>query len=255
MSSTKKSCWVPRWVVTKWVTFKYGLGLQPLWERGKRNILLGEQASVDQVLADVLTDHRTPESAMLAAGLSDSRLLTLLGGLEADEGTFARFWASGRDIWAQAMQEAGLPAAFGEWLRRESSSVSKPTTPSAPSPRRRWPRVCTYLRASTAGVRAPALAHAAGEAARASYCLRGATDRNVLNRARTEAARASERLVADVRRGGGARAGPGRAGTRGRRGPGGHCPVVWDVAGWWRAGGWGRWWVLSWPLRAGRRSR
>ncbi len=48
----------------------------------------------------------------------------------------------------------------------------------------------------TLSILAPALAHAAGEAARATYALRGAADHDVLNQARTEAARASERLVA-----------------------------------------------------------
>lgn len=48
----------------------------------------------------------------------------------------------------------------------------------------------------TLSILATALATAAGEAARATYALRAAADHDVLDRARTEAARASEHLVA-----------------------------------------------------------
>ncbi|MFF1909228.1 hypothetical protein [Kitasatospora sp. NPDC058218] len=96
--------------------------LQPLWERrvrGKRTALLGERVGVDQVLADLLTEHRTPETEALAAELSDSRLLAVLRDLKPDEDAFARSWASSRETWAQAALEAGLPTAFAERVRRK----------------------------------------------------------------------------------------------------------------------------------------
>ncbi|WP_043478064.1 hypothetical protein [Kitasatospora sp. MBT66] len=48
----------------------------------------------------------------------------------------------------------------------------------------------------TLAILAPALAPAAQNAARATYALRGATDHTALDRARTQAAHAGERLVA-----------------------------------------------------------
>ncbi|MFG2692356.1 hypothetical protein [Kitasatospora sp. NPDC048407] len=110
------------------------LHLQPLWERktsGRRLALLSQPVGTDQVLADLLTDHRTPELAALMAELSDSRLASVLRKLPDDEATMAHHWADGTDSWTHAAETLGLPAAFGERVRRKLKRLGRQHTDRA----------------------------------------------------------------------------------------------------------------------------
>ncbi|GAA1386061.1 hypothetical protein GCM10009639_09410 [Kitasatospora putterlickiae] len=95
--------------------------LQPVWEhrvRDRRTALLGEPIGTDLTVADLLTDHRSPETETLLAELADSRLLAVLRSLAADEQALARAWADSGDTWNQTALDAGPPPGFGERGRR-----------------------------------------------------------------------------------------------------------------------------------------
>lgn len=96
--------------------------LQPLWERrvrGKRTVLLGQPLGADLTVEDLLAERHTPEDAALAEELADSRLLAVLRGMAADETALARAWAVDGESWVQVALDAGLPAAYGERVRRK----------------------------------------------------------------------------------------------------------------------------------------
>ncbi len=75
--------------------------------------------SIAVTVADLLADHRSPESETLSTELADSRLLAVLRGLTADEQALARAWASSGETWNQTVLDAGLPAELGERVRRK----------------------------------------------------------------------------------------------------------------------------------------
>ncbi|MFE6499916.1 hypothetical protein [Kitasatospora sp. NPDC057738] len=94
----------------------------PLWERkaqGRRLMLLGQHIGADLTVADLLVDRRAPEAEALSAELADSRLLAVLRGLAPDEVATTRAWAAGEETWALAALAVGLPAEFGERVRRK----------------------------------------------------------------------------------------------------------------------------------------
>ncbi|WP_438297694.1 hypothetical protein [Streptomyces sp. HUAS TT7] len=96
--------------------------LLPLWERrvrGKRTALLSQSAGTAWTVEDLLVEHRTPESEVLAAELADSRLVVVIRGLAPEEASTARVWASTAQTWDQAALAAGCPAAHGERVRRK----------------------------------------------------------------------------------------------------------------------------------------
>ncbi|MBQ1116994.1 hypothetical protein [Streptomyces sp. C3-3] len=101
--------------------------LQPLWERrvrGKRTVLLGQPLGTDLTVQDLLVDHHTPEAEVLGE-LADSRLFTVLQGLDADENTLAKTWAASRDTWAEAALAAELPTECGERVRRKLKRLGR----------------------------------------------------------------------------------------------------------------------------------
>jgi hypothetical protein len=96
--------------------------MRPLWERktrGRRTALLGEPVGPALTVQDLLVEHRTPETEVLHAELDDSRLLAVLRALDTTEDATARRWADDGDSWGQAALAAGLPAAYGERVRRK----------------------------------------------------------------------------------------------------------------------------------------
>ncbi|MGA5900236.1 hypothetical protein [Streptomyces venetus] len=80
--------------------------------------------STNLTVQDLLAEHRTPESEVLGE-LADSRLLAVLRGLEADEATLARAWAASIDTWHEAALGTGLPAGYGERVRRKLKRLGK----------------------------------------------------------------------------------------------------------------------------------
>ncbi|MGW3496676.1 hypothetical protein [Streptomyces sp. NPDC001020] len=101
--------------------------LQPLWERrtrGRRTVLLSHPVSTNLTVQDLLAEHRTPESEVLGE-LADSRLLAVLRGLEFDENALAMAWEATNDTWHEAALSAGLPAGYGERVRRKLKRLSK----------------------------------------------------------------------------------------------------------------------------------
>ncbi|MGW2818254.1 hypothetical protein [Streptomyces sp. NPDC001415] len=96
--------------------------LLPLWERrvrGKRTALLSQPVGTAWTVEDLLVEHRTPESEVLAAELADSRLGAVLRSLEPDEASTARAWATTAQTWDQAALATGCPPAYGERVRRK----------------------------------------------------------------------------------------------------------------------------------------
>ncbi|GAA3679307.1 hypothetical protein GCM10022420_071000 [Streptomyces iranensis] len=71
------------------------------------------------MLADLVTDGSTPEDAVLRAVLADRRVVAVLRKLYRDEATVAHSWSETGDTWRQAARDAGLPAAYGERVRRK----------------------------------------------------------------------------------------------------------------------------------------
>jgi hypothetical protein len=101
--------------------------LQPLWERrtrGRRTVLLSHPVSTNLTVQDLPAEDRTPASEVLGE-LTDSRLLAMLRGLEADENTLARAWAASVDTWHEAALSTGLPAGYGERVRRKLKRLGK----------------------------------------------------------------------------------------------------------------------------------
>ncbi|MEU2069973.1 hypothetical protein [Streptomyces anulatus] len=94
--------------------------LQPLWERrvrGKRTILLSSPLGATPLtVADMLIEHHTPESEVLASELEDSRLATVLRALQPEESRFAWDWAKSGESWAEVAAAVGQPA-YGERVR------------------------------------------------------------------------------------------------------------------------------------------
>lgn len=96
--------------------------LQPLWERkvrGKRTVLLSQPVGTDLTIADLLVEHRTPESEALWAEIGDSRLARVLQHLAPQEKAVAWCRAQGAPTWPEAARAAGLPTAYGERVRRK----------------------------------------------------------------------------------------------------------------------------------------
>ncbi|MGH4028653.1 hypothetical protein ACQB60_06925 [Actinomycetota bacterium Odt1-20B] len=95
---------------------------QPLWERrirGQRTALLGSAVGEGLILSDLLVGADSPEDVVLAAELFDPRIVTVLRQLRAPEEAVALLWARTGDAWAHAAAEAGLPAPYGERVRRK----------------------------------------------------------------------------------------------------------------------------------------
>ncbi|MFH9438963.1 hypothetical protein [Streptomyces rochei] len=96
--------------------------LKPLWERktgGQRVALLSDPVGDSLVLGDLLTDPRSPESAVLGTEFTDRRVPAVLRQLQAPEEAVARDWATTGESWAQAALAAERPAAYGERVRRK----------------------------------------------------------------------------------------------------------------------------------------
>ncbi|MFJ8621039.1 hypothetical protein ACIRD4_35310 [Streptomyces clavifer] len=95
---------------------------RPLWERranGGRVWLTGAIVAEGITLDDVLPEHRTPEDLALHHQLEDERVRRVLRGLTPDEAAVAARWAQGAGTWAESALGAGLPAAYGERVRRK----------------------------------------------------------------------------------------------------------------------------------------
>ncbi|MFD3572765.1 hypothetical protein [Streptomyces sp. NPDC058644] len=105
--------------------------LQPLWERkvnGRRTMLLSQPVGSDQVLQDLLTECRTPETE-LSRTEHDGRIAAVFRRLTQDEVTVAATWAEAPDIsWHQAALTERLPEAFGERVRRRLKRLGKQHT-------------------------------------------------------------------------------------------------------------------------------
>jgi hypothetical protein len=96
--------------------------LQPLWERtvlGRRTVLLGTPVGDGLALGDLLVVPGGTEEAALAPEFLDPRVVAVLRQLRAPEEVVARSWALTGDAWARAAVEAGLPAEYGERVRRK----------------------------------------------------------------------------------------------------------------------------------------
>ncbi|MEU9118208.1 hypothetical protein AB0D04_42490 [Streptomyces sp. NPDC048483] len=96
--------------------------LRPLWERrvrGGRSVLLSRPVGTTLTVADLLAEHRAPESEALAAELEEGRLASVLRALHPAEAAVARAWAMNGESWDRAAAAAGQPEAFGERVRRK----------------------------------------------------------------------------------------------------------------------------------------
>jgi hypothetical protein len=96
--------------------------LHPLWERrvrGKRVLLLSQEVGGGMLMQDLLVDCTTPEGLALASEVADERIACAMRDLRADEVSVARLWAHSGDTWAAAATAAGLPAVYGERVRRK----------------------------------------------------------------------------------------------------------------------------------------
>ncbi|MFD0382282.1 hypothetical protein ACFQ2B_07065 [Streptomyces stramineus] len=95
---------------------------QPIWTHrtaGQRTRLLDQPIGSGLVLADLLTDGSSPEDTVLRTAFADRRVIAVLRELFRDELTVAHDWAETGDTWRRAALAAGLPAAYGERVRRK----------------------------------------------------------------------------------------------------------------------------------------
>ncbi|MBQ1121736.1 hypothetical protein KBZ21_31635 [Streptomyces sp. A73] len=101
---------------------------QPLWERkvgGKRTVLLSTPIGDELVLGDLLAGPEGPEDAVLAAEFCDPRILKVLRQLNVPEEMIARSRARSGEAWVQAAVGVGLPAPYGERVRRKLKRLGK----------------------------------------------------------------------------------------------------------------------------------
>ncbi|MEU6665643.1 hypothetical protein [Streptomyces sp. NPDC046727] len=102
--------------------------LQPLWERkaaGHRLQLLDKPIGTGAALGDLVTDGTSAEDVALRSLLSDGRVAAVLQQLHADETCVAQEWAESGETWRQAVLAAGLPAAYGERVRRKLKRLGR----------------------------------------------------------------------------------------------------------------------------------
>lgn len=96
---------------------------QPVWVRrtGNRRTLLLDMPVGNGVLGDVITStvSPSPEDAALSAVFTDARIAAVLQELGSEEQSLAQAWAGSGDDWRKAAVAAGLPAEYGERLRRK----------------------------------------------------------------------------------------------------------------------------------------
>ncbi|MGV9422775.1 hypothetical protein ACWDO7_00635 [Streptomyces sp. NPDC003656] len=102
--------------------------LQPLWERktaGHRWQSLDKPIGTGVTLGDLVVDGSSAEDAVLRSLLSDGHVAAVLRQLHADETCVAQEWAESGETWRQAAVAAGLPAAYGERVRRKLKRLGR----------------------------------------------------------------------------------------------------------------------------------
>ncbi|MGK5544995.1 hypothetical protein ACSNOH_09720 [Streptomyces sp. URMC 127] len=95
---------------------------QPLWERkvkGKRIGLTGATIGDGLTAEGVLPDRRTPEGLALHYQFGDERVRRVLRWLHPDEAAVAARWAQDAGTWAESARGVGLPASYGERVRKK----------------------------------------------------------------------------------------------------------------------------------------
>lgn len=100
--------------------------LQPLWERktaGHRLHLLDKPVTSGLTLRDLVTDHSTPEDAVLRTVVDHADLNTVLRSLTPTERKIAQIWATcPGSSWKEAAELAGAledPEALGARVMRK----------------------------------------------------------------------------------------------------------------------------------------
>ncbi|MEU3565774.1 hypothetical protein [Kitasatospora sp. NPDC006786] len=87
--------------------------------RGKRVWLLETPNRDGVTVRDVCPDKPAPGALALDHDFTDPRVDAVLRGLDATEAAVANLWASRKATWADAALDLGLPAAYGDRVRRK----------------------------------------------------------------------------------------------------------------------------------------
>ncbi|MFI5649275.1 hypothetical protein [Kitasatospora sp. NPDC051705] len=91
--------------------------------KGKRVWMLETPNRDGVTVRDVYPDKPAADALVLEHDFTDPRIDAVLRGLDPTEAAVANLWASRKATWADAALDLGLPAAYGDKVRRKLSHL------------------------------------------------------------------------------------------------------------------------------------